>query len=438
MLTAMADAPPPAGILALLRHPYARVVLEAVAVVLVCWLIGRLSEVLTPLLIGLVAAYTLDPVVSWMGRRGVSRPVAVTLVFASGVLAVLALATWAVPKAWHEARVLYAQAVLGDAYIDTNGDGRWEPGEPLTRDLYQDGTYHEAWLRRLDRVMIEKGLIQRTPASPADSSGGAVAPTAGTSAGALTPAVDPYASDLPLEDPVAYLKERMRRFGHALHDGDRRGLDAILHILGRIGYYSSALLLIPVYAYFCSLNLPLVSRTILTHVPVRHRARTLRIFAEINQAVGAFFRGRVLICAILAVVASTGFAIAHVPSWMVLGVLMGCATAIPLASVLCLVPACLLLFVSSAHAWQYWAAAATWLVVQGLEHVLLLIIMGKGVELHPVLIIVSILSFGSLFGAPGVVLAVPLAATLRILAREFLYPALQRLAGLDVPRRDAA
>ncbi len=101
---------------------------------------------------------------------------------------------------------------------------------------------------------------------------------------------------------------------------------------------------------------------------------------------------------------------------------------------------CALLYLSSAESWQYYVAALTWVTVQGLEHVLLLVIMGKGVEIHPVLIIVSILSFGSLFGAPGVLLAVPLAATARILVREFIYPVVRRMAGLptgtEVVRRD--
>jgi predicted PurR-regulated permease PerM len=53
--------------------------------------------------------------------------------------------------------------------------------------------------------------------------------------------------------------------------------------------------------------------------------------------------------------------------------------------------------------------------------------------MHPVILVVAILAFGSLFGAAGALLAVPLAATARILAREFLYPHVRRLAGLDDP-----
>jgi putative permease len=43
------------------------------------------------------------------------------------------------------------------------------------------------------------------------------------------------------------------------------------------------------------------------------------------------------------------------------------------------------------------------------------IIMGKQLEIHPIIIIVSILFFGSLFGTLGVIFASPIAATIRVL-----------------------
>ncbi len=421
------------GVVALLRHRWAKIALEAAAIVLLCWLVGRLSDIITPLLIGLVAAYTLDPVVTWLTRRGLTRVVSVTLVFGVFVLGALAALAWGVPKAWHETRLFYAEALIGDAYQDLNGDGKWEQGEPLTRDLYQDGIYHEAWLKRLHRAMVQKGLIEASAKHDREEEGveGAPSATSAATAGGNAAADTIVANELSYDfDPISWAKEHLRGMVIAYSKGDHHVADKILVILKRVGFYLTAAILIPIYAYFFSLNLPQISRTILDHVPPAHRMRTLRIFAEINQSVGAFFRGRVLICAILAVVASTGFAFGHVPSWMVLGLLMGCATAIPMASILLLIPACFLLFLSSAEPWQYWVACLTWLTVQGLEHVLLLIIMGKGVELHPVLIIVAILGFGSLFGAPGVLLAVPLAATLRILVREFGYPSLRQMVGL--------
>ncbi len=139
----------PLGIRDIFRQRWSRLVLELVGNLLLFWLIGRLSEVLTPLLIGLVAAYTLDPVVTWLTRHGFTRRLAVTLVFGSFLAALLVALVWGVPKAWRESRLLYQEAMVGDSFKDLNGDGRWEPDEPITRDLLGgDHVYHEAWLKR--------------------------------------------------------------------------------------------------------------------------------------------------------------------------------------------------------------------------------------------------------------------------------------------------
>jgi predicted PurR-regulated permease PerM len=192
--------------------------------------------------------------------------------------------------------------------------------------------------------------------------------------------------------------------------------------------------LIPVYGYFFSLHLYRVSEVVASHIPMRERQRTLRILSEINAVVGAFFRGRLLICGILGVLATIGFGIAQVPSFLFLGLLMGLATAIPLASGLVLIPVCMLLYLTGPETYQFWIVGITYVVVQGLEPLLIAGIMGKGVEMHPVVILVAIFAFGALLGAMGVLLAVPLAATARILVREFVYPHVRRLAGLDDPQ----
>ena len=62
-------------------------------------------------------------------------------------------------------------------------------------------------------------------------------------------------------------------------------------------------------------------------------------------------------------------------------------------------------------------------MVQVLETVVLTpMIMGREVELHPVTLIIALLLCGKLLGILGLILAVPIAATCRILAREFFWP----------------
>jgi predicted PurR-regulated permease PerM len=78
--------------------------------------------------------------------------------------------------------------------------------------------------------------------------------------------------------------------------------------------------------------------------------------------------------------------------------------------------------VAVAQFWPDW----TWMLVvlaicsvgQFLEgNVLVPNLVGKNVGLHPVLLILAMLSFGYLFGLVGLLVAVPLAATIGVLFR---------------------
>jgi len=65
---------------------------------------------------------------------------------------------------------------------------------------------------------------------------------------------------------------------------------------------------------------------------------------------------------------------------------------------------------------------------QCLDPLLTSLILGKDLQLHPVTILLSLFVCTALLGFFGMLLAVPLVATAKILAREFLLPSLEALA----------
>ena len=163
--------------------------------------------------------------------------------------------------------------------------------------------------------------------------------------------------------------------------------------------------------------------------------RWLRIIHEIEQAVAAFFRGRLIVCLICGLLVWVGFAIIGVPYAAVFGLLIGLATAVPLAGLLFLVPAILLTVLDGGDAvlLRVSMVVAVYTVVQALEMTVLTpTIMGREVELHPVLLIASLVFLGNLMGVFGLILAVPIAATARILSREFLLPRLKMLGAVPM------
>ncbi|NRA37774.1 MAG: AI-2E family transporter, partial [Planctomycetes bacterium] len=192
-------------------------------------------------------------------------------------------------------------------------------------------------------------------------------------------------------------------------------------------------LLIPIYAFFLTLAMPTIRVTAKAYVPITGHDRTMRIIQKIEKAVAAFFRGRLIVCVICALLTWIGFLILGIPYAALFGLLIGLATAIPLAGLVFLVPAILLTIVEGGDnvALRVTMAIVLYGAVQALEATVFTpTIMGKEVELHPVLLIVALMLCGSLLGVLGLILAVPIAATVRIFAREFFLPKIREAAGV--------
>lgn len=201
-------------------------------------------------------------------------------------------------------------------------------------------------------------------------------------------------------------------------------------------------LLVPIYAFFLILAMPAIRRGTKDHLPNWHRDQVLRIVRDIEKVVAAFFRGRLIVCLICSVLCYGGFLGVgifgpSVPYALLFSMLIGLATAVPLAGLLFLVPAVVLNLLDGGTGLTAGMMIGVYVVVQVLETVVLTpTIMGHEVELHPVTLIVALLLSGKLLGILGVILAVPIAATGRILAREFLWPWLRDV--VNRPRGPAA
>ena len=195
------------------------------------------------------------------------------------------------------------------------------------------------------------------------------------------------------------------------------------------------LTLIPIYTFFLILAMPTIRCGVRENLPTWKRPQILRIIRDIEVVVAAFFRGRLMVCLICGLITWLGFVAigwfgTSVPYAVLFALLIGLATAIPFAGLLFLIPAMLLTLLEGGSAGTSIAMAAVYFSVQGLESLVLTpAIMGKEAELHPVTLIVGMLLCGKLFGVLGVILAVPIAASCRILAREFLWPRVRRWAG---------
>src|SRR5262249_29454201 len=85
---------------------------------------------------------------------------------------------------------------------------------------------------------------------------------------------------------------------------------------------------------------------------------------------------------------------------------------------------------------KFWMVVGLFALIQGLEAAVFQpLILGKETGLHPMVVILALLSAGQLLGLFGVLLAIPLTSTLKILFQDYVRPMFEEVADLTRVRR---
>ncbi len=230
---------------------------------------------------------------------------------------------------------------------------------------------------------------------------------------------------------IRHLYSDYRRFN--LPDSLRLALDENILLLQRalqtlleritgaiVGLFSHffVLLLVPLLVYYFLRDMEHLKSSLVALFPARYRQRVLVAGSEIDAALGAYLRGLLLICFLVGLLTYLGLRLLGVEFALILGIIYGLTNIIPyFGPLIGALPAVLIALLDSpALALK---VVGVMVVVQQLDSQLLSPqILGRSLGLHPLAVILALLAGGHLFGLPGLILAVPLAAMLRIVLRH--------------------
>jgi predicted PurR-regulated permease PerM len=182
----------------------------------------------------------------------------------------------------------------------------------------------------------------------------------------------------------------------------------------------SLIVVMPVVAFYLIYDWHRMIRIVDSWIPLHQRETVRRLAREVDAAIAGFVRGQTAVCLILGVFYAVALTVSGLNFGLLIGLISGLISFIPyVGSMTGLV---LALGVAVAQFWPEWGSILTvlgiFLVGQFLEGNLLAPkLVGKSVGLHPVWLIFALLAFGYLFGFVGLLVAVPLAATIGVLAR---------------------
>ncbi len=190
----------------------------------------------------------------------------------------------------------------------------------------------------------------------------------------------------------------------------------------------SLIVVTPVVAFYLLYDWHRMIRTVDAWVPLQQRETVRGLAREIDAAIAGFVRGQSAVCLILGSFYAVALTLAGLNFGLLIGLISGLITFIPYVGSM----TGLILSLGVAVA-QFWPEYTSILLVLGIflfgqfieGNVLAPKLVGESVGLHPVWLIFALLAFGYMFGFVGLLVAVPLAATIGVLTRFALKRYLQ-------------
>lgn len=440
-----------------------RDVLLILAAFALLWLGAQLSVVTVPLLVGLGLAYLVEPIITRLSYRfaWASRPRVIASLVAIMVLGGAFLSVISIPRLINQTnelvrnRAVYAERfeeLLQNDWVpesvreyvgpslswfaaslaDVDAPALHEPAEPYGRETDVDRG-DDAEGKGSANTESEAESEQRSNAQSDHES----SPVEGFDREQLRELIREELAGI--QDPALLAGEASGVNGQPPVSQLQRVLSTALTLFGGVINAFMFTFLSLFFFVFVSLSYPKVIQTVWSLTPVARRQRLRYLAQRMDSAVSGFVRGRLIICGFMAVAYGIGWSIFGVPHALVLALVTGILGLIPFAAGLMLPLAWILLAVGvGTGSESFWyhdeAGAIRWwavLVLPGLvfavvqvmdDYVLTPIIQGKTTNLDAVSIVVALIAGGSLAGLYGMLLAIPVAACVRIVLIEVVMP----------------
>jgi predicted PurR-regulated permease PerM len=313
----------------------------------------RVRDTLPPFLIAFAAAALLDPLLDRMQRRGWSRRGAAVVVFGFFLLVFAGVALVLIPAAAQQA----AEFVGGvPAYY-----------AELSRRLQETlGARHD--------LLLRLGLP--------------------TTTGGMLARYQPHLAGL-----LQMLLQRLLQF-----------------FAGSVGKLAW-LAIIPIVTFYLLQEIDPLRARVVHLVPTSHRSRFLELAERVGAVFAGYVRGLILVCAgyaaVMTLVLTLGFRLQYS---LMIGLVAGVMYAVPYIGAVATVAVGGLVAVATQHSIGFVSGVmATMLAINQLfDQVVTPRVVGGLVGLHPVVSLFALTAGGDLFGLPGMILAVPVAASLQV------------------------
>lgn len=318
------------------------------------WLLYLLAPVLTPFIAAALLAYVGDPLADRLQKLKLPRSVAVLAVFLATFFSIGAIVLLVLPLVQAQIAALLEALPRYMQYVE-------ERILPTVRDLLESG-------------------------------GGA--------------------EDIGL---AAFLKE----YGSMAGKWGSEFLTSLSRSGGALVTALLSLFLVPILTFYMLRDWDDIVARLGRLVPPSRRDTVFGLLAETDEVLGAFLRGQLLVMLGLALIYTLGLSLLGLNFALAIGVVSGLVSFVPYLGFILGILLAGLTAVSEPNALLMLAGVvAVFSVGQFVEGSFLTPkLVGDRIGLHPIVVIFAVMAFGQLFGFFGILLALPAAAVLSVLAR---------------------
>jgi predicted PurR-regulated permease PerM len=188
-----------------------------------------------------------------------------------------------------------------------------------------------------------------------------------------------------------------------------------------IGHFLLELLVFLIATFFLLRDAPRLFQWFRRILPASQRNELIPLLAQVNALLGRYVRGQMFLIGVMSVATFIGLSILQLPFVLFLAVMTGVLEVIPIVGPITAGAIACLVALGHPAPWglsQIWYVAIVAVMYTVLRHAedyfVIPLVIGRIVKLHPAVVIFSLLTGGALYGLLGVLVAVPVAATLRL------------------------
>ncbi|MBP2099579.1 AI-2E family transporter [Enterococcus rivorum] len=222
-----------------------------------------------------------------------------------------------------------------------------------------------------------------------------------------------------LEKPLTNALDSVQRWfdniSSSLGNYYSKAIEGASTVFSTITGFALIVLTAPIITFFLLKDDQKFFSFLLKIIPPSFRKDAKEIGETMNNQVGAYLKGQIIVSIAIGILTFIGFFLIQVPYAGTLAIIVGITAVVPyVGPVIAFIPAAIVAIMVSFG--MFIKMCIVWMIVQSLNgHLIQPQIMGKKLVVHPLTIIIVLLVMGDLLGMFGFIFGIPIYAIFKVL-----------------------